>query len=139
MQQPSKTDDPQPGAGLGARDIVLDRMHGLGMITDKELKAAKAIPVKKMLEQGGQLRPLEPAVLLRVRPRLPQAAARARQDRPERIEDQPGRPTIQTTLDEGPEMAQAQLVKKVPIGNSERIGSAASIVEPGTGKVLAMA
>ena len=42
--------DPQPGAGLRCAGIVLDRMHGLGMITDKELKAAKAIPVKKMLK-----------------------------------------------------------------------------------------
>jgi membrane peptidoglycan carboxypeptidase len=35
-------------------------------------------------------------------------------------------------------MAKIQLTKKVPIGNGEGIGAAASIVEPGTGKVLAM-
>ena len=39
-----------PRRAQARRDVVLDRMHELGMITDKDLKAAKAVPVKKMLK-----------------------------------------------------------------------------------------
>lgn len=145
VQQPSKTDPiHNPERAQVRRDIVLDRMHGLGMITGKELKAAKAIPVKKMLKvkaaQNTCGRSSQPYFCEYVLAYLKQLPALGKTV-PERIKKiNQGGLTIQTTLDpKVQQMAQAQLVKKVPIGNSERIGGAASIVEPGTGKVLAMA
>ena len=62
VQNPSRTDPVHyPERAQARRDVVLDRMHTLGIITDKQLKAAKAIPVAKMLklqEPGEQLRRL---------------------------------------------------------------------------------
>jgi membrane peptidoglycan carboxypeptidase len=59
---------------------------------------------------------------------------------PERIKNiTQGGLTIQTTLNpDTQKMAKQQLTQRVPIGNPEGIGAAASIVEPGTGRVLAM-
>jgi membrane peptidoglycan carboxypeptidase len=145
VQQPSKTDPiHNPERAQVRRDIVLDRMRNLGMITDKEWKAAKAVPVKKMLKvkpaQNTCGRSSQPYFCEYVLAYLKQLPALGKTV-PERIKKiNQGGLTIQTTLDPNVQkMAQAQLVKKVPIGNSERIGGAASIVEPGTGKVLAMA
>ena len=48
--------------------------------------------------------------------------------------------TIRTTLN--PTMqkaAQKEITKAVPVGNKQNLGAAATILEPGTGKVLAMA
>jgi membrane peptidoglycan carboxypeptidase len=125
------------------RNTVLDRMHNLGMVTDKEWKAAKAVPVKKMLKVkpaqntcGRSTQPYFCEYILAYLKQLPALGKSV----PERIKKiNQGGLTIQTTLDpKVQEMAQQQVEKKVPVGNSERIGAAASIIEPGTGKILAM-
>jgi len=145
VQQPSKTDPiHNPERAQVRRDVVLDRMHELGMITDKAWKAAKTVPVKKMVKPrpaqntcGRSTQPYFCEYILAYLKQLPALGKTI----PERIKKiNQGGLTIQTTLDPKIQaMAQAQLVKKVPIGNGARIGGAASIIEPGTGKILAMA
>lgn len=144
VQQPSKTDPiHNPERAQVRRNTVLDRMHGLGMVTDKEWKAAKAVPVKKMLKVkpaqntcGRSTQPYFCEYILAYLKQLPALGKSV----PERIKNiNQGGLTIQTTLDpKVQEMAQQQIEKKVPVGNSERIGAAASIIEPGTGKIIAM-
>ncbi|TQJ49231.1 penicillin-binding protein [Phycicoccus sp. SLBN-51] len=144
VQQPSRTDPiHNPERAQVRRNVVLDRMHELGMVTDKEWKAAKAVPVKKMLKVkpaqntcGRSTQPYFCEYILAYLKQLPALGKSV----PERIKKiNQGGLTIQTTLDPKVQaMAQEQVEKKVPVGNSERIGAAASIIEPGTGKVLAM-
>jgi membrane peptidoglycan carboxypeptidase len=59
---------------------------------------------------------------------------------PERIKNiTQGGLTIQTTLNpDTQKVARRELTAMVPIGNGEGIGAAASIIEPGTGRVIAM-
>lgn len=145
VQQPSNTDPiHNPERAQVRRNIVLDRMHGLGMITDKEWTAAKAVPVKKMLKVrpaqntcGRSTQPYFCEYILAYLKQLPALGKTI----PERIKKiNQGGLTIQTTLDPKVQaMAQKELTQRVPIGNDRRIGGAASIIEPGTGKVLAMA
>jgi membrane peptidoglycan carboxypeptidase len=145
VQQPSRTDPiNNPERAQVRRNVVLDRMHELGMVTDKEWTAAKAVPVKKMLKVkpaqntcGRSSQPYFCEYILAYLKQLPALGKTV----PERIKKiNQGGLTIQTTLDpKVQKMAQEQVEKKVPIGNGDRIGAAASIVEPGTGKVLAMA
>jgi membrane peptidoglycan carboxypeptidase len=144
VQQPSKTDPiNNPERAQVRRNIVLDRMHDLGMVTDKEWKAAKAVPVKKMLKvkpaQNTCGRSTQPYFCEYVLAYLKQLPALGKSV-PERIKKiNQGGLTIQTTLDPRVQkMAQEQVVKKVPLGNEDRIGAAATVIEPGTGKVLAM-
>jgi membrane peptidoglycan carboxypeptidase len=144
VQNPGTTDPVHNAPKAQARrNIVLDRMHDLGEITDKQWTAAKAIPVAKMLHLK---RPLSNCAAstqpyfcnyviayLKTMPELGKSI-------PERIKNiTQGGLTIQTTLDpDVQKMAFKQLTAKVPVGNSAGIGSAASMVEPGTGRVLAM-
>jgi membrane peptidoglycan carboxypeptidase len=146
VQNPSKTDPIHNAARAQARrDVVLDRMHDLGKISDKDWKAAKAIPVKKMLKVKQPLSNCAASsqtyvyfcnyvmAYLKTMPELGKTV-------PERIKNiTQGGLTIQTTLNpDTQKMAKQQLTQRVPIGNPEGIGAAASIVEPGTGRVLAM-
>src|SRR5690349_18553243 len=51
VQNPGTTDPiHHPEKAQARRDVVLDRMHTLGIIKDKDWLAAKKIPVKKMLK-----------------------------------------------------------------------------------------
>ncbi|WP_344192276.1 transglycosylase domain-containing protein [Pedococcus aerophilus] len=144
VQNPSRTDPVNnPERAQARRDVVLDRMHDLGIINDKDWKSAKAIPVKKMLKVKNPLSNCaasrEPyfcnyvMAYLKTMPELGKTV-------PERIKNiTQGGLTIQTTLNPTTqEMARKQLTKRVPVGNDEGIGAAAAIVQPGTGKVVAM-
>jgi membrane peptidoglycan carboxypeptidase len=145
VQNPSTTDPAQfPQKAQARRDVVLDRMNTLGIITAKETAAAKAIPVAKSLHLK---RPVsncaassQPYFCNYVIDYLKQLPALGKTE-PERIRNiTQGGLTIQTTLNPDIQKAAVQhLTARVPIGNSEGIGAATSIVEPGTGKVLAMA
>ncbi|WP_406829341.1 transglycosylase domain-containing protein [Pedococcus sp. KACC 23699] len=144
VQNPSRTDPVHnPERAQARRDVVLDRMHSLGIITDKELKSAKAIPVAKMLKRKDPVSNCaasrEPyfcnyvMAYLKTMPELGKTV-------PERVKNiTQGGLTIQTTLNpQTQDIARKQLTKRVPVGNSEGIGAAAAIVQPGTGKVIAM-
>ncbi len=144
VQNPSRTDPVNnPEKAQVRRDLVLDRMQGLGMATAKEVAAAKKVPVKKMLKithpKSTCARSTQPYFCNYVMAYLKQMPELGKSE-PERVKNiNQGGLTIQTTLNpDTQKMAYDQVTKKVPVGNSEGIGSAASIVEPGTGKVLAM-
>ncbi|MEP7368041.1 MAG: penicillin-binding protein [Dermatophilaceae bacterium] len=143
VRAPSTTDPIlHPGVALQRRNTVLDRMHTLKLITDKAwlgARKAKLVTNRKPAPSSCALSPypyfcsyvdawlLEQPVL-----------GKTRADRLERINR--GGLTIQTTLNPKIQLAsQRELTAKVPIGNRANIGAAAAVVEPGTGKVLAIA
>jgi membrane peptidoglycan carboxypeptidase len=144
VQNPGTTDPIHfPAKSQARRDVVLDRMHDLGIINDKDWKAARAVPVAKMLRVkqpvsncAASTQPYFCNYVLAYLKKMPELGKSV----PERIKNiTQGGLTIQTTLNPDTQsMAAHQLSQRVPIGNTEQIGGAASIVEPGTGKVLAM-
>jgi membrane peptidoglycan carboxypeptidase len=143
VQRPSETDPiHHPTKALDRRNVVLDQMHSLNMITDTAWQAAKntkMVTSPKTAQGSCALSPYPyfctyVMAWLMEQPTLGKTTA----DRLEAINR--GGLTIQTTLN--PKMqraAQRELVAKVPIGNGAGIGAAAAIVEPGTGHVMAIA
>ena len=143
VQRPSETDPiHHPAKALARRNVVLDRMHVLNLITDKAWQTARKTKMvtnpKTALSSCG----LSPypyfctyvSAWLLEQPALGKTLA----DRIEAINR--GGLTIQTTLNpKMQQIAQKELNAKVPIGNSESIGGAVAMVEPGTGHVLAIA
>jgi len=127
---------------LARRNVVLDRMRTLGLITDPAWRAAKATPMVTHNQPAPSSCALSPypyfctyaTAWLKELPALGKTPA-------ERIQTiNRGGLTIQTTLN--PKMqaaAQQELIARVPIGNPKDIGAAAAVVEPGTGHVLAIA
>ena len=142
VQLPGTTDPVHnPERALARRQVVLDRMHDLGVITDKEWTDAKATKITLKLtgaknscaaSRPGYSYYCEYVVAwLKQQPALG-ATVQEREDAINR-----GGLTIQTTLDPTTEDALNQEVtRRVPIGNSAQIGAAAAVVQPGTGKVL---
>src|ERR1035437_1915647 len=143
VQRPSTTDPIRhPAAALARRNIVLDRMHTLGLITDKAWTAAKKTKMVTHPEpaQSSCALSLYPYFCSYVSAWLldQPALGKTRADRLDNINR--GGLTIQTTLNPKMQMAaQQELIAKVPIGNPADIGAAAAVVEPGTGHVLAIA
>jgi len=142
VQQPGVTDPiKNPARALARRNVVLDRMHALNLITDKAWRVARAT---KMVTQN------KPALnscasspypyfcnyvtlWLMEQPSLGKTPA----ERKQAINR--GGLTIQTTLDPKMQLiAQNQINATVPIGNRAKIGAAAAIVQPGTGHVLSI-
>ena len=148
VQQPT-TYNPvlNPKQAQDRRDIVLTRMEQLGFASAKDVAAAKKLAVTKMIHktpaQGVCHRSSQPyfcAYVMAYLQSSPQLAALGKtpEERLKRINQ--GGLTIRTTLN--PKMqkdAQGEITKAVPIGNKSNLGGAISVVEPGTGKVLAMA
>ena len=146
VQQPGFTDPiHHPAKALARRNVVLDRMHALNLITDKAWQAARA---SKMVTNP---RPALNSCASSPYPyfctyviawlKQQKALGATEADRLEAINR--GGLTIQTTLN--PKLqkaAQHELTAKVPIGTvakKQDIGAAAAVVEPGTGHVLAIA
>src|SRR5674476_312739 len=120
VQRPSTTDPIRhPGAALARRNIVLDRMHTLGLITDKAWTAAKKTRIvthPKPAQSSCALSPY-PYFCNYVKLWLLEqpALGKTRADRNEAINR--GGLTIQTTLDPKIQrVAQKDLIAKVPIG-----------------------
>ncbi len=143
VQAPSETDPiKKPAKALARRNVVLDRMHTLNLITDKAWLAAKKT---KMVTNN---KPTPSSCALSPYPYfctyvtewltdLP-ALGKTPEERIKRINR--GGLTIQTTLNPKMEAAAKKaLIARVPIGNAASIGAAAAVVEPGTGHVLAIA
>ncbi len=130
------------------RDVVLARMHELGMITTEEFQAGKATPLADTLVIG--------------QPKFTCMAANAvggagyfcdyvtkvisndpifgetRAERGRLLNE--GGLTITTTLDVGMQIAANEEVQAgVPVLDPTGIGSSIVAVEPGTGRILAMA
>ena len=143
VQLPSESDPiKNPARALARRNVVLDRMRTLNLITDPAWRAAKATPMVTHNQPAPSSCALSPypyfctyaTAWLKELPALGKTPA-------ERIQTiNRGGLTIQTTLN--PKMqaaAQQELIARVPIGNPKDIGAAAAVVEPGTGHVLAIA
>lgn len=164
VQNPGRTDPRNyPDKAQARRDVVLDRMYSLGIITSKELKAAKALQVRKMLKLKNPLSNCAASsqpyfcnyVMEYLKDMDNHALDVLGKTRPERIKNITGGGlTIQTTLDPQVQAESLKdLTKKVPFGNtalpkdkadkskagrSRLIGGAATIIEPSTGRILAM-
>jgi membrane peptidoglycan carboxypeptidase len=144
-QNPGTTDPVNfPKKALARRNVVLDRMHELGRITDKQWQAAK----KRTLKQDMRVTQPKSTCLASPYPywcdfivnyalTMPQLG-KTLEERKRTLYR--GGVTITTTLDPKlQDYAQKEITKKVPIGNKARIGSAAYVADPNTGKVLAFA
>ena len=136
-----------PKAAEARRNVVLDRMQSLGVASPKDVTAAKKVPVKKMIRKqpvkGVCHRSPQPyfcAYVLEYLQKSPQMAVLGKTpaDRLKTINQ--GGLTIRTTLKPAiQKAAQKEITRAVPIGNKQNLGAAATILEPGTGKILAMA
>lgn len=148
VQQPTKFNPVlNPEEAQARRDVVLSRMEELGMATPEEVAEAKSIDVASMLHRkeakGTCYRSSEPyfcAFVMAWLERSPHMAALGATPE-ERLKNvNQGGLTIRTTLRPGmQQIAMARITEAVPIGNDKNLGAAATIIEPGTGKVLAMA
>lgn len=147
VQQPTAFNPVEhPDAAQARRDLVLDRMQVVGFATADEIKAAKAVPVKKMLKRtakkGVCQRSKEPYVCAYVMEYLqksPRMAALGKTPA-ERLKNiNQGGLTIQTTIDPDlQKQAFKEITKAVPVNNDNNLGAASTTIEPGTGKVIAM-
>ncbi|MEW1954354.1 transglycosylase domain-containing protein [Terrabacter sp. NPDC080008] len=144
-QNPGTTDPVNfPERAVARRNVVLDRMHELGRITDKQWTDAK----KRTLKQD--MRVTEPKSTCLASPypywcdfiinyalAMPQLG-KTLEERKRMLYR--GGVTITTTLDPKlQQYAQMEVTKKVPIGNKARIGAAAYVADPNTGQVKAFA
>ena len=136
-----------PKESQARRNIVLDRMQALGLASAKDVTAAKKVAVKKMIKKqpakGVCHRSSQPyfcAYVIEYLQKSPQMAVLGKTpaDRLKTINQ--GGLTIRTTLKPSMQKAaQKEITKAVPVGNKQNLGAAATILEPGTGKILAMA
>lgn len=134
-----------PDAAKKRRDTVLAKMHSLDMITKEQMDAAIAVPIADMLNVQPALNGCEEAgvsayfceyvvkevlnspLLGDTREKRIQALYR-------------GGLTIKTTLDPKSQQAAFNAVTQaVPVGDASDTEMALSAVEPGTGKIMAMA
>ncbi len=146
MTQNPGTTDPvnYPQRALNRRNVVLDRMHELGSITDKQWTAAK----KRTLKQDMKVTEQKSTCLASPYPYWCEFVINYAMTMPQlgkTVEERKrtlyrGGITITTTLDPRMQrLAQAAILKKVPAGNDERIGAASYTADPTTGHVLAFA
>jgi membrane peptidoglycan carboxypeptidase len=140
VRAPSTTNPVQDiETSTARRNTVLDKMYEQELITQKEWKQAKASPIKLDLRdsQRSCINSRNPyfcdyvtAWLLR------QPALGATQE--ERLENlTTGGLTITTTLENELSSELGEILQDATPENRYNIGSAATIIEPGTGKVLA--
>ncbi len=144
-QNPGTTDPVNyPEKAIERRNVVLDRMHELGTITDKQHTAAKARTLKQ------DMRVTQPKSTCLASPypywcefiinyvtEMPELG-KTREERTRLLYR--GGLTITTTLDPKiQKITQEEVTRKVPIGDKSQVGAAAYVTEPGTGKVLAFA
>lgn len=134
-------------AAQARRNLVLDRMQALGFASAKDVTAAKKVDVAKMIKKkpakGVCHRSSQPyfcAYVLEYLQKSPQMAVLGKTPAERLKTINQGGLTIRTTLKGSfQKTAQAELVKAVPINNKQNLAGAVSIIEPGTGKILAMA
>ncbi len=135
-----------PEAAQKRRDVVLERMVATGVATQAEADEARAVDVKSMIHKkpvkGVCQRSSQPyfcAFIMEWLQKSPQMEALGKTPA-ERLKNiNQGGLTIRTTLDPAlQEQALARVTEAVPTDNNQGLGGAASVVEPGTGKILAM-
>ena len=143
VQLPSQTDPIRsPARALARRNVVLDRMHTLNLISDiawRNAKKSKMVTKSEPAQNSCSLSPY-PYFCFYIKAWLLEqpALGKTRDERAKRINR--GGLTIQTTLDPKiQKIAQREINAKVPVANKASIGAAAAVIEPGTGHVLAIA
>ena len=149
-QNPGTTDPVNhPDKALARRNVVLDRMRELGLITDQQVTDAKAVSLAAMLHLttvpsacsgSGDNAYFCDYVLkwLESDPSLNAALGATIEERKAKIFG--GGLTIQTTLDPDiTKMARDEIVRRVPLNNDVGLGSATVVIDPRTGEVRAMA
>jgi membrane peptidoglycan carboxypeptidase len=129
------------------RNQVLDAMQRQGYASAAEVAAAKKVPVTAMLKRqerrGVCLRSAQPyfcAYLIEWLKKSPEMAALGKTpaERLKRINQ--GGLIIRTSLNRSyQQAAQTQIGKAVAVNNKQNLAGAVSMIEPGTGKILAMA
>ncbi|GAA6527606.1 transglycosylase domain-containing protein [Intrasporangium sp. DVR] len=144
-QNPGTTDPVNyPERAIARRNVVLDRMHELGKISDKEWTAAK----KRTLKQDLKVTQPKSTCLASPYPYWCEFVINYVETMPElgkTVEQRrrllrTGGITVQTTLDPRiQKIVQEEVTRKVPIGDKSKVGAAAYVTEPGTGRVLAFA
>lgn len=143
VRSPSTTNPVvDPDAAQARRDLVLAKMLELGMITAEEHEEAVALEVADMLEvtdsQRSCLRSRNPYFCDYVTEWLLEQPVLGK-TRDERLENlTTGGLTVTTTLDVGLSTEIGETLRAAtPRDNPYYLGSAATTVEPGTGKILA--
>jgi len=148
VQQPTKFNPVlNPKDSQARRDVVLSRMQVLGMASPEEVAEAKKIDVTTMIHKkavkGVCARSSQPYFCSYVMAFLEKSPSMAvlGATPAERLKNvNQGGLTIRTTLKPGlQQFALDRLTEAVPLDAEDGIGGAATVVEPGTGKVLAMA
>jgi len=142
VRAPSVTDPVNsPDSSKARRNVVLDKMYAQDMITEEEWEEAKASEITLDLTDSQQscLNSSQPYFCDYVQAWLLQSEAlgATREEREQQLYT--GGLTIETTLQ--PDLAKEisrVTSESVPPGNTYGLGSAAAMVEPGTGKVLAI-
>jgi len=147
VQAPSATDPIRsPAKALARRNVVLDRMHTLKLITDSAWQSARKakMSIHTLPAQNSCSLSPYPYFCNYIKEWLLQlpALGATRAERSRRINQ--GGLTIQTTLNPRIQAAtQEEINAKIPPGsqmsNGVAIGAAAAVIEPRTGKVLAIA
>jgi membrane peptidoglycan carboxypeptidase len=144
-QNPGTTDPVNfPQRALARRNVVLDRMHELDRITDKQWTDAR----KRTLKQDMKVTNPKSTCLASPYPYWCEFVINYAMTMPQlgkTVEERKrtlyrGGITIKTTLEPRVQrIAQAAINKKVPIGNDARVGAASYTADPNTGQVLAFA
>jgi membrane peptidoglycan carboxypeptidase len=144
-QNPGTTDPVNfPEKAIARRNVVLDRMHELKRISDKDWRDARKRTLKQDLKvsesKGTCLASPYPywcEFVINYVEAMPELGKTVEQRR--RLL-RTGGITVRTTLDPKiQKIAQEEVTRKVPIGDKSNVGAAAYITEPGTGKVLGFA
>ncbi|MBL0888099.1 transglycosylase domain-containing protein [Myceligenerans indicum] len=146
-KEPSRFDPlSNPETNEERRNIVLNKMWGLGYISDKEYQEAKVIPVEdtlkpRKLQLGCEEAPAGSAFFCDyvIKEFLQSKEfGETREDRYKLLYQ--GGVDIVTTLDIKKQKAAAKnIVEVVPTDDPSGLDAAITSVEPGTGKILAMA
>ncbi len=145
VQQPGAFDPIRnPKASQERRNLVLGRMRDLGYITQAQYTKASKVPVKRYVKpryfKNGCPTSDAPYfcdyVLNYIRNEP--SFGPSRKDRVELLKT--GGLTIRTTLDPGDQRSSQRATEAyIPVGDASRKATAISMVQPGTGRVLAMA
>ncbi len=142
VRAPSVTDPVNnPKSSLARRNVVLDKMYGQDMITEDEWKEARDSKIELDITDSQQtcLNSRYPYFCDYVSNWLLQNDTLGATQEERRTELNTGGLTIETTLD--PDLYEEihkVTSESVPPGNQYGLASAAAMVEPGTGKVLAL-
>jgi membrane peptidoglycan carboxypeptidase len=136
-----------PKAAQSRRNQVLDRMQALGLASAKDVAAAKKQEVAKVVKRkpakGVCFRSPEPyfcAYVMEWLQKSPQMAVLGKTSAERLKTINQGGLVIRTTLNPAmQDSAKKELAKAVKPNNKQNLGGAVTMIEPGTGKVLAMA